>query len=147
MHLKALRKGQRSWEKGWKTCPVKTENIWTLLLSKTSWVEVQREFLFSSLLTDDIAWRNSTKIHRERFRLDISKTLFTLRAFKHWNSILERWLISPCLSAFRKYLYNTLNNTLSSEMVRQSVCMIFVSPFQLNYSILCCALLCYCVII
>lgn len=47
---------------------------------------------------------------------------------------------TPCLSVFKRHLDNALNNVfyllVSSEVVRQLDLMIFVGPFQPNYSIL-----------
>mgnify|MGYP001852929642 CR=1 FL=1 len=57
---------------------------------------------------------------------------------------------TPCLSVFKRHLDNALNNVfyllVSSEVVRQLDLMIFVGPFQVNYSTLLCSTLLYSVI-
>lgn len=54
---------------------------------------------------------------------------------------------TPCLSVFKRHLDNALNNVfyllVSSEVVRQLDLMIFVGPFQVNYSTLLCSTLLY----
>ena len=55
---------------------------------------------------------NVTEPHQSRFRLGIRKRLFALRVVKHCNRLPREVFDAPCLSVFKRHLYNTLLNVL-----------------------------------
>lgn len=67
--------------------------------------------LFSPV-ADHRMHRNGTKVHQERFRLDIRKNFFTTRVVKHWNGLPSEVADAPCLAVFKRQLENALINTL-----------------------------------
>ena len=51
--------------------------------------------------------RNGFKLEEGRFRLDIRKKLFAVRAMRHWNS---KVVDAPSLKAFKARLDGALSN-------------------------------------
>jgi len=70
---------------------------------------MKREVLIS-LGCSDRMHRNSSKLHQERFRLDIRKHFFAKRVVKHWNRLPREMVNAPSLSVFKRRLGNALNN-------------------------------------
>ena len=64
-----------------------------------------------SLGSSDRMHGNGSKLHQERFRLDIRKHFFTERVVKHWNRLPEV-VDAPSLSVLKRHLENALNNML-----------------------------------
>jgi len=44
------------------------------------------------------------KLSWEKFRLDISKRIFTERVTSHWNSLPREVVMAPSLSEFKEHL-------------------------------------------
>ena len=65
-----------------------------------------------SLVFSDRTCGNGSKLLQRRFRLDIRKHFFTKQLVKHWNSLPRELVNAPCLSMFKRYLENGLNNLL-----------------------------------
>lgn len=72
--------------------------------------------------------------------MDSWKNVFIVKVVKHWNRLPREVISAPCLSMFNRHFDNAIINVLellvSPEGIRQLDEMIFVGPFQLNYSIL-----------
>jgi len=77
--------------------------------------------LFSQL-TSDKTRGNGLRLHRGRFRLDISKTFFTARVIRHWKKLPREVVESPCLEVFKKRVDMALQ-----DIVYQAWCCWFYS--------------------
>ncbi|KFZ61666.1 hypothetical protein N321_09013, partial [Antrostomus carolinensis] len=55
---------------------------------------------------------NGSKLHQERFRLDMRIHFFIKRVVTHWKRLPGEVVNAPSLSVFKKYLDNALNNML-----------------------------------
>ena len=79
---------------------------------------------------------NGSKLHQERFRLDMRKHFFPERVVKPWKRLPREVVDAPSLAVFQRHLDNALNNMLellvSPEVVRQLDWMIVVGPFQMK---------------
>ncbi|GAB0182679.1 hypothetical protein GRJ2_000733200 [Grus japonensis] len=53
---------------------------------------------------------NGSKLHQERFRLDIRNHFFTKRVIKRWNRLPRVVVNALSLSVFKGHLDNVLNN-------------------------------------
>ncbi|KFW74507.1 hypothetical protein N305_14128, partial [Manacus vitellinus] len=53
---------------------------------------------------------NGFKLKEGRFRLDIRKKFFTLRAVRYWNRLTREAVDTPSLAAFMARLDGALNN-------------------------------------
>jgi len=65
-----------------------------------------------SLVSSDRTHSNGSKLHQERFRLDITKHVFTKKVVKHWNMLPKEVLNASSLSVFKRHLDSALNNML-----------------------------------
>lgn len=77
-----------SYRGGWR-------HLGYLVWRKGGWERKWRERgadLFS-LVSNDWTWGNGTKLSQGRFWLDIRKKLFIMKVVKHWDRVLERWLM------------------------------------------------------
>ncbi|KFQ82651.1 hypothetical protein N337_12491, partial [Phoenicopterus ruber ruber] len=55
---------------------------------------------------------NGFKLKEGRFRLDIRKNFFTMRAMKHWNRLPREVVDAPSLETFKVRLDGTLSNLI-----------------------------------
>ncbi|KFW72207.1 hypothetical protein AS28_15179, partial [Pygoscelis adeliae] len=53
---------------------------------------------------------NGLKLKEGRYRLDIRKTLFTMRVVRHWNRLPREAVDAPSLEAFKARLGGALSN-------------------------------------
>ncbi|KFR16625.1 hypothetical protein N306_04308, partial [Opisthocomus hoazin] len=53
---------------------------------------------------------NGCKQNESRFRLDIRKKFFTMRAVKHWNRLPREAVDAPSLEVFKARLDGALSN-------------------------------------
>lgn len=67
--------------------------------------------LFTLAITDRTCGKR-TKLHQEKFRLDIRENFFTMKMIKHWNRISREMVDAPRLSVFKRHWDNVLNNML-----------------------------------
>ena len=85
---------------------------------------MEREVLISSPWDSrDRMPGNDSKLHQERFRLDMRKHFFPERVVKPWKRLPREVVDAPSLAVFKRHLDNFLNNMLellvSPEVVRQ----------------------------
>jgi len=57
--------------------------------------------------------KSSLKLKEGRFRLDIRKKFFTMRAVRHWNRLPREVVNAPFLDVFKARLDGTLRNLVS----------------------------------
>ena len=57
-------------------------------------------------------YRNITKLHQGRFRLDNRKIFFTLMLVKYWNYLLREVVDVPWLSVFKTSLDTSISKIL-----------------------------------
>ncbi|KFV19519.1 hypothetical protein N340_03485, partial [Tauraco erythrolophus] len=55
---------------------------------------------------------NDFKLKEGRFRLDIRKKFFTLRAVRHWNRLSRKAVDVPSLEVFKARLHEALGNLM-----------------------------------
>jgi len=53
---------------------------------------------------------NGSKLKEGRFRLDIRKKFFTMRAVKHWHRLPREVVAAPSLEVFKASLDRALSN-------------------------------------
>ena len=55
---------------------------------------------------------NGSKLHWERFHLDIGKKIFTVRTINHWNNLSRDVMESLSLEVFKMRLDRVLDNLI-----------------------------------
>jgi len=59
---------------------------------------------------------NGCKLKEGRFRLDIRKKFFTMRAVKHWHRLPREAVAAPSLAVFKAKLDGALSNMVWWKM-------------------------------
>lgn len=72
--------------------------------------EVQRVSGLFSLGFNSRMCGNGTKLCQGNFRVDMKKSLCTMRLVKEWNRLPREVADVPCLSVLKRHLNNALNN-------------------------------------
>jgi len=73
------------------------------------------ENIFSRVYCDSTR-NNGFKLRRGRFRVDIRKKFFTVRAVKHWNRLLREVVEAPSLEMFKARLDGALGKMILLKM-------------------------------
>jgi len=69
------------------------------------------ENIFSKACCDG-SRSNDFKLRENRFRLDIRKTIFTMRVVKHWNRLPREPVVGPSLETFKAMLDGAPSNLI-----------------------------------
>ena len=115
-YWKQYSKGSRRWLKDWNIPDIRKGweswdfSAWRREDSRRSyqciWIpEGKVERKWSQALFSDVQWQGKRhKLKHRRFRLNISKHLFTVRVTEHWHRLSREIMESPSLELFKSCL-------------------------------------------